>query len=84
MRCLEIGSLGFAKMVEGKWVYPKLEMTRLALPRRVYTKEHLDYVIEVVAKVYDKRHEIKGFKLIYEAPGLRHFTFRMEPLQPPA
>jgi len=82
VRCLEIGSLGFAKKVEDKWIYPRLEMTRLALPRRVYTKEHLDYVIEVVAKVYEKRHELRGFRLIYEAPGLRHFTFRMEPLQP--
>ena len=82
VRCMEIGSLGFAKKVEGKWVYPKLEMTRLALPRRVYTKEHLDYVIEVVAKVYEKKFELRGFKLVYETAELRHFTFRMEPLQP--
>lgn len=82
IRCMEIGSVGFSKKVEGKWVYPKLEMTRLALPRRVYTKEHLEYVIEVAAKVYEKRHKIKGFKMVYEAPSLRHFTFRMEPLEP--
>ncbi len=82
IRSLEIGSVGFAKKVEGRWVYPKLEMTRLALPRRVYTKEHLDYVIDVVAKLYEKRDKIKGFKMVYEAPSLRHFTFRMEPLEP--
>jgi tryptophanase len=82
VRCMEIGSLGFAKKVEGRWVYPKLEMTRLALPRRVYTKEHLDYVIEVVARVYEKRFELRGFKLVYETPELRHFTFKMEPIQP--
>lgn len=82
IRALEIGSVGFAKKIDGRWVYPKLEMTRLALPRRVYTKEHLDYVIDVVAKVFEKRDRIKGFRIVEEAPSLRHFTFRMKPIEP--
>ena len=49
---------------------------RLAIPRRVYTQSHIDYVIEVVKHVHERRSELKGLRLTYEAPMLRHFTAR--------
>lgn len=61
-----------------KSIYPKLELTRLTIPRRVYTKEHLDHVADVVAKVYKRKDSVKGFEFDYEGPILRHFqsTFK--------
>lgn len=55
-----------------------LELVRLTIPRRVYTFKHLDYVVEAVKKVWEKRDEIKGFELSYEPPVLRHFTAMFE------
>ncbi len=61
--------------------YPKLEMVRLAIPRRVYTNNHMDYVAAALKNVYDRRNEVKrGFKIVYEAPILRHFTVELERL----
>ena len=64
----------------GKLVSPPVELVRLAIPRRVYTQSHIDYVIEVILDVYARRHELRGFKIIEEAPVLRHFTAKFEPL----
>ena len=59
--------------------YPELELMRLAIPRRVYTNCHMDYVAAALANVYERRNEItKGFKIIYEAPIMRHFTVELE------
>lgn len=59
--------------------YPVLEMVRLALPRRVYTNNHMDYVAAVAANVYERRNKIsRGLKLKWEAPILRHFTVQLE------
>jgi len=58
--------------------YPKLELVRLAIPRRVYTTQHMIYVAESIAKIYQKRDEIKGLRIVYEAPYLRHFTAKLE------
>jgi tryptophanase len=58
----------------------KLEMVRLAIPRRVYTKSHIDYVVECVDAVFRKRDDIKGMRITYEPPVLRHFTAQFEPL----
>jgi tryptophanase len=61
--------------------YPDLEMVRLALPRRVYTDNHMDYVAAVVRNVFERRNNIKhGVKIIWEAPIMRHFTIRLERL----
>jgi tryptophanase len=61
--------------------YPDLETVRLALPRRVYTDNHMDYVAAVVRNVFERRNSIKhGLKIIWEAPIMRHFTVRMERL----
>ena len=57
-----------------------MELVRLAIPRRVYTQSHINYVIEVILEVWNKRDQIRGLKLSYEAPFLRHFTAKLEPL----
>jgi tryptophanase len=62
-----------------KW--PELELVRLAVPRRVYTKSHLDYAAAICTKLHSERESISGLKLIYEAPALRHFTARLEPVE---
>ena len=76
IRGVEIGGLMFE--VDGKW--PTLELVRLAVPRRVYTRSHLDYVADVCARLLTARDTIKGLQLIYAAPVLRHFTARLEPI----
>lgn len=59
--------------------YPDLELLRLAIPRRVYTNNHMDYIAVSLANVFERRSEIKrGFKIIYEAPIMRHFTVELE------
>ncbi len=59
---------------------PKLELTRLAIPRRVYTQAHMDVVAEAIKAVYDKRRKTKGLKMVYEPTYLRFFQARFEPL----
>ncbi len=54
---------------------------RLAIPRRVYTQSHIDYVIEVILEVWKRREQIQGMRLTYEAPFLRHFTAHLEPIE---
>ena len=56
----------------------KMELVRLAIPRRVYTQSHVDYVIEVIEEVNKNKKNIKGLKMVYEAPVLRHFTAKFE------
>lgn len=75
IRAVEIGSVMFGKYDrDGKLIPAKLELVRLAIPRRVYTQSHIDYVIEVIQEVYKKRDKLRGMKIIEEAPILRHFT----------
>jgi tryptophanase len=59
----------------------KMDLVRLAIPRRVYTQSHIDYVVEVILEVWKNRKNIQGMKLTYEAPFLRHFTARLEPVE---
>jgi tyrosine phenol-lyase len=75
IRSVEIGSLMFGKAA-------KMDLVRLAIPRRTYTQSHIDYVIEVILEVWRKREQIRGLRLTYEPPFLRHFTARMEPVVP--
>ncbi len=81
IRSVEIGSVMFGKNDEnGKLIPPSMELVRLAIPRRVYTQSHIDYVIEIIHEVFRKRESIRGYKIVYEAPMLRHFTARFEQL----
>jgi tryptophanase len=82
IRACEIGSVMFGKIDpdSGEFEPAKLEMVRLAIPRRVYTKSHIDYVVECVEAVFHKREEIKGMRIVYEPPVLRHFTAQFQPL----
>lgn len=81
IRSCEIGSLMFGKYNEqGKLIPAQLELVRLAIPRRVYTQSHIDYVAEVIIEVYNKRHSVRGFAITEESPMLRHFTAKLEPV----
>jgi tryptophanase len=74
IRSVEIGSLMFGAAA-------KMDLVRLAIPRRVYTQSHVDYVVEVILEVWRRRDRIRGMKLTYEAPFLRHFTAQLEPVE---
>ena len=81
IRGVEIGSLMFGKYDEqGKLVPATLELVRLAIPRRVYTQSHIDYVAEVIIDVFNKRNELKGMIITEETPILRHFTAKLKPV----
>jgi tyrosine phenol-lyase len=73
IRSVEIGRLMFGAAA-------KMDLVRLAIPRRVYTQSHIDYVVEIILEVWKKRESIRGLKLTYEAPFLRHFTAKLEPV----
>jgi len=73
IRSVEIGSLMFDAAAQ-------MELVRLAIPRRVYTQSHIDYVVEIILQVFARREQIKGLRLTYEAPFLRHFTAHLEPM----
>ena len=73
IRSVEIGRLMFGAAA-------KMELVRLAIPRRVYTQSHIDYVVEIILEVWKKREAIRGLKLTYEAPFLRHFTAKLTPV----
>jgi tryptophanase len=80
IRSVEIGSLMFGKYdTAGKLIPAQLELVRLAIPRRVYTQSHIDYVSEVIIEVFNKRNEIKGLVITEETPMLRHFTAKLKP-----
>jgi len=70
IRSVEIGTLMFGAAAQ-------MDLVRLAIPRRVYTQSHIDYVVEVILEVWKRREQIRGLKLDYEAPFLRHFTARL-------
>ena len=81
IRSVEIGSLMFGKYAEsGQLVPAALELVRLAIPRRVYTQSHIDYVAEVIIEVFKNRKNIKGLRIIEESPVLRHFTVKLTPV----
>ncbi len=73
IRSVEIGTLMFGAAA-------KMDLVRLAIPRRVYTQSHMDYVVEVILEVWKNRERIRGLRLSHEAPFLRHFTAQLEPL----
>jgi len=82
IRTSEIGSVMFAhpSPETGVMVYPALELVRLAIPRRVYTQSHLDYVVEVCTRIAARKAELRGVRFTYAPKLLRHFTARFEPI----
>ncbi|MEK6752369.1 MAG: tryptophanase [Chloroflexota bacterium] len=82
IRGVEIGSVMFGCLdpETNQWNYPKLELLRLAIPRRTYTQSHLDYVAESLEKIKTRASTIRGYKYTYAPELLRHFTARFEPL----
>jgi tryptophanase len=79
IRSVEIGSLMFGKYDEAmeSLIPAAMELVRLAIPRRVYTQSHIDYVAEVIIEVFEHRDKIKGLVITEEAPLLRHFTAKL-------
>jgi tyrosine phenol-lyase len=82
VRAVEIGGLMFGTLDEatGAMHWPELELVRLAIPRRVYTDEHLGYVADVCARLYRDRERVKGLRVVTRPSVLPHFTARLEPL----
>jgi tryptophanase len=82
IRGCEIGSVMFAHPDpdSGQMIYPKLELVRLALPRRTYTQSHLDYVAETIGAIAQRGEQLRGYKFTYAPELLRHFTARFEPV----
>jgi len=82
IRSCEIGSLMFGRRdtETGEFQPAMLELLRLAIPRRVYTQSHMDYVVECVGEVFAQRNAIRGVRILQEPPLLRHFTATFEPL----
>jgi tryptophanase len=80
IRACEIGSVMFAHPHPhtGIMQYPALELVRLAIPRRVYTQAHLDYVVRIASQVSEHKASLRGFRFTYAPQFLRHFTARFE------
>jgi tyrosine phenol-lyase len=76
IRAVEIGSVMFGRVDPdtGEAAHPPMELVRLAIPRRVYTQSHIDYVIEATIEVFQRRHELRGLRIADEPAALRHFT----------
>jgi tryptophanase len=73
IRSVEIGTLMFGE-------HAKMDLVRLAIPRRVYTQSHIEYVVEVILEVWRRRESIRGYRITHQAPFLRHFTARLAPI----
>ena len=84
IRAVEIGSLMFGKpQADGSEQPAALELVRLTIPRRVYTQSHIDYVAEVITRVNARKDGIRGYRIVWQAPFLRHFSARLAPSSAP-
>jgi tryptophanase len=83
VRGVEIGSVMFGRQPDGSEKPAAMELVRLAFPRRVYTQSHVDYLIEVILAVKEQAASLPGYRIVEQAPVLRHFTVRMEPIPSP-
>jgi tryptophanase len=82
IRAVELGTVafGYQDPDTGEDIFPALDLVRMAIPRRVYTQSHLDYVVDVITEIANKSSQINGFRITYQPRLLRHFTARFEPL----
>ncbi len=80
VRACEIGSVMFGQRPDGSEAPAPMELVRLAIPRRVYTQSHADYLIEVFEAVVARKRALGGYKIVWQPPALRHFTAKFQPL----
>jgi hypothetical protein len=80
VRSCEIGTVMFGRGADGTEHPARMDLVRLAVPRRTYTQSHIDYVIEVVERVAAKAGDLTGMEITYQQQRLRHFTARFRPL----
>ncbi|HEX7345079.1 MAG TPA: tyrosine phenol-lyase [bacterium] len=81
VRSMERGIVSAGRdKITGENYNPKLELVRLTIPARVYTQSHLEYAAEGIARLYDRRYELRGLRFTYEPPVLRFFQARFEPI----
>lgn len=81
VRAMERGAVSKGRdKVTGENVFPKLELVRLTIPRRVYTQSHMDFVADAVIRCHRNRDKIRGLRMVYEPPALRFFQARFEPI----
>ena len=83
IRSVEIGSVMFGRRdaETGQEIPAAMELVRLAIPRRVYTQSHIDYVVEIILDVFARKGSLPVYRITYQTPFLRHFTARFEPLK---
>ncbi len=83
IRAVEIGSVMFGKRDPdtGEEIPAPMELVRLAIPRRVYTQSHIDYVVEAILEVHSRKDSLNGLRITHQLPSLRHFTARFESLE---
>ncbi|QQR92057.1 MAG: tryptophanase [Myxococcales bacterium] len=74
VRSCEIGTVMFGRQPDGSEIPAAMDLVRLAIPRRVYTQSHIDYVVEVAERVSQRRSSLLGLRITHEPPALRHFT----------
>jgi tryptophanase len=80
IRGVEIGTMMFGRHADGSEAPAAMDLVRLAIPRRVYTQSHVDYVAEAVIAVAQERDHLRGYRIVKQAAVLRHFTALFEPL----
>jgi tryptophanase len=80
IRACEIGTVMFGLKPDGSEAPAEMDLVRLAMPRRVYTQSHADYIVEVFEEVASRRHRLRGLRIVEQPERLRHFTARFEPL----
>ncbi|MFQ5634508.1 MAG: tryptophanase [Gammaproteobacteria bacterium] len=80
IRACEIGTVMFGRQTDGSEKPAAMDLVRMAIPRRVYTQSHIDYVIECFAELRERKDTLRGYRIAWEPPSLRHFTARFEPL----
>ena len=80
VRVMERGNVSKGRRPDGQNYRPALELVRLTIPRRVYSNEHMKAVADGIARLYQRRHEIRGLRFVHEPPTLRFFQGRFEPI----
>ena len=81
IRAVEVGSLMFGKYDNDRKLIPSaMDLVRLAIPRRVYTQSHIDFVLELFDELIREKQKARGLKIVFETPLLRHFTCKLQPI----